>query len=72
MPITKSTPFMVNEDEWDTKEVPGKSMKNILYALGVPKGTSRDKVTSNGKRIKPIALAVIELCLPEGIRQLVS
>jgi len=29
-----------------------------------------DKVTSNRKKIKPIALAAIELCLAEGIRQL--
>jgi len=42
MPTTKSTPFMVSEDEW---EGPGKSMRNILYVLycGVSKGTSRDK-----------------------------
>ena len=36
---------------------------------GMPKGTSRDEVTSNSENIKPIALAVIELHLPEGIRQ---
>jgi len=23
----------VSEDEWDTKEGPGKSMKNVLYVL---------------------------------------
>jgi len=41
-----------------------KSMKNVLYAYcGVPKGTARDEVTSNSKKIKPIALAVIELHL---------
>jgi len=33
MPTTKSTPFMVSEDEWETKEGPGKSMKNVLYGL---------------------------------------
>jgi len=37
---------------------------------GVPKGTSRDEATSNSKKIKPIALAVIELRLSEGIKQL--
>jgi len=36
MPTTKSTPFMVSENEWDTKRGPGK-------------GTSRDKVTSNSQ-----------------------
>jgi len=25
------TLFMVSEDEWDTKEVTGKFMKNVLY-----------------------------------------
>jgi len=28
---TKSTLFVVSKDEWDTKEGPGKSMKNALY-----------------------------------------
>jgi len=39
---------------------------------GVPKGTSQDEATSNSEKIKPEALAVIELCLSEGIRQLLS
>ena len=30
---TKSTPFPVSKDEWDTKEDTGKSMKNALYVL---------------------------------------
>ena len=30
---TKSTPFAVSKDEWDTKEDTGKSMKNVLYVL---------------------------------------
>ena len=34
---------------------------------GMPKGTSWDKIMSNSEKIKPIILAVIELCLPEGI-----
>ena len=33
------------------------------------KGTSRDEATSNSEKLKPIALAVIELHLPEGIKQ---
>jgi len=28
----KSTLFVVNKDEWDTKEDTGKSMKNALHA----------------------------------------
>ena len=30
---TKSTPFPVGKDEWDTKEDTGKFMKNALYVL---------------------------------------
>jgi len=26
------TPFTVSKDEWDTKEVTGKSIKNVLYS----------------------------------------
>jgi len=35
MPTTKSIPFVVSKDEWDTKEGPGKSMKNskVCYSL---------------------------------------
>ena len=39
---------------------------------GVPKGTSQAEATSNSEKIKPVALAVIELCLTEGISQSVS
>ena len=38
----------------------------------MPKGTSQAEATSNSKKIKPIALAVVELCLSEGISQLLS
>ena len=66
----KSTPFAVSKDEWDTKET-GKSMKNALYVLycGMPKGTCPAEVTSNSEAL---ALAAIELCLSEGISQLLS
>ena len=30
---TKLTPFAVSENEWDTKEDNGKSMKNALYSI---------------------------------------
>ena len=36
---------------------------------GMPKGTSRDKAMSNSAKIKPVALAVIELRFSEGTRQ---
>ena len=38
----------------------------------MPKGTCQAGATSNNEKIKPIALAVIELCLSEGIRQLLT
>jgi len=38
----------------------------------MPKGTSRAEATSNSEKIKPIALAIIELYLTEGIRQAIS
>jgi len=36
------------------------------------KGTSWAEATSNSKKIKPIALVIVELRESEGIRQLVS
>ena len=38
----------------------------------MPKGTCRAEATSNSEKIKPVALAVIELRLSEGISQSVS
>ena len=37
-----------------------------MRALYVPKGTRWDETTSNNERIKPAALAIIELHLSEG------
>jgi len=39
---------------------------------GMAKGTSQAEATSNSKKMKPIALAIVKLCESEGIRQLVS
>ena len=39
---------------------------------GMPKGTSRAEAMSNSEKIKPVALAVIELRLSEGISQSVE
>jgi len=38
----------------------------------MPKGTPQAEATSNSEKIKPVVLAVIELCLTEGISQAVS
>jgi len=66
---TKSTLFAVTEDEWDTKEDIGKSMKNALYILRYAKSTSWAKVTSNNEKIKCVALVIVELRWSEGIRE---
>jgi len=34
---------------------------------GWQKGTSQDEVTLNSEEIKPVAVAIIKLCLSEGI-----
>ena len=47
-------------------------MKNALYVLLYAKGTCRVEATSNSEKIKPVALAVIELRLSEGISQSVT
>ena len=47
-------------------------MKNAWLCCGMPQGTSRAEVTSNSKKIKPVASTVIDLCLSEGISLLQS
>ena len=48
-------------------------MKNALYILQyIPKGTSWAEVMSNSEKIKPVALAIIELRLSKGISQLLT
>jgi len=39
---------------------------------GMAKGTSQSEVMLNSEKIKPIALAIVELCESEGISQSVS
>ena len=38
----------------------------------MPKGTSLDEAMSNSEKIKPVAVAVIELHLSEGISKLLT
>ena len=45
----------------------GQSKVNDACIVCTAKGTSWDEATTNSETIKPVALAVIELCLP-GIR----
>ena len=44
----------------------------IVCTVVWPKGTSLDEVMSNSERIKPIALAIIELRFSESISQSVG
>jgi len=70
MPTTKSTLFAESKDEW---EGTGKSMKNALHVQPVvwqkaPLRLKRRRLV----KMKPVALAIVELCEFEGIRQAVS
>ena len=69
---TKSTLFAVSKDEWDRKEDTGKSIRMHCTYCGMPKGTCQAEATSSSEKIKPVALAIIELCLSEGISQSVE
>jgi len=42
---------------------------NWLVHCSMPKGTSRAEATSNSDKTKLVVLAVIELCLAEGIEK---
>jgi len=47
----------------DAKEGTGKSMKMHCMYSGMVKGTSRaEAMSNNNKKIKPAALAIVELC----------
>jgi len=62
---------MVKKDGWYTKEGRAKSMKKALYIYsGMAKGTSWAEAMSNSEKIKPITLAIVELC--KSGRQAVS
>jgi len=69
MSTTKMTLFVVNKDEWYTKEACAKSMKNALYVQLYGKrhlsGCSNVEQWKN----QPVALAIVELREYEGIRQ---
>ena len=70
----KSTPFAVSKGEWDTKENTGKFMKNALYLLHYAKRYTYVWLNQcpSVKKIKPVVLAIIKLCLSEGISQSVT
>jgi len=64
---TKSTLFVVNKDEWYTKEDRGKSMKNALYVQRYGKRHLLGWSDIEQRKIRPVALAIVELRESEGI-----
>jgi len=69
VPTTKSTLLVVNEDEWYTKEGCAKSMKDTLYAQQYGKRHLSGWSDIEQQKIRPVALAIVELHESEGIRQ---
>jgi len=61
--------FVGSKNEWEKD--PGKSMKNVLYYMhsSMAKGTSWAEAMLNCEKIKPAALAIVELWESEGISQ---
>ena len=55
-----------------TKVSFGRTMMQALELLQLAKGTSPDEATLNSEEIKAVAIAIIELCLSEGISKGVS
>jgi len=60
----ETTLLVVSKDEWNAKECTGECIVHCMYC-GMPKGTSQEKTTSNGEKIKPVTLAI--LCWSEEI-----
>jgi len=65
----KINTFVVSENEGNTKEGPGKSMKNALYAQRHGKRHLSGWSNVEQWKIKSVNLAVVELRKSEGISQ---
>jgi len=59
--------FTVSKGEWNTKEDTGKSLKNALHVLRYAKRHLSGWSDVEQWKIKPVALAIIELRWYEGI-----
>jgi len=59
--------YIVSKDEWNTKEDIGKSLKNALDILQYAKRHLLSWSNVKQWKIKPVALAVIELRWSEGL-----
>ena len=66
---TKLTLFTIGKDEWDTKQDTGNSIVCIAICQKVPLKPKRRRVV---KKVKSLALAIIELRLCEDISQLLT
>jgi len=69
VPTTKSTLFVESKDEWDTKEF---HEECIVCIVAWQKGPLGLKQCRTAKKIKPIALAIVELHKFKGISQSAS
>jgi len=66
VPTTKSRWAKINGTQ---KSILVSPWRMYCIYSGMAKGTSWAKVMSNSKKIKPVALAIVELCESEGISQ---
>jgi len=71
-PSRAMTLFVVNKDEWDTKEGCGKSMKNALHVQQYAKRHLLDWSDVEKRKNQVRSLSIVELRESEGIRQAVS
>ena len=60
------TCIAVSKDKWDRKEDTGKSMKHALYIMRYTKRHQQAEAMSNSKKIRLVALVVVDLYLSEG------
>ena len=60
---------VVFDSEQVPRVTPGPGQHKHWSCCGWPKGTSWDAATLNSEEIKPVAIAIIELHLSEGISQ---
>jgi len=63
---------MVNKDEWTQRRAVVSPWRMHCVYNDMAKGTSWAEATLNSKKIKPVALTIVELRESEGIRQAVS
>jgi len=64
MCLPQNQHFVESKDEWDIKE---DHWRMYCMYSGMAKGTSRAEATSNSKKIKHVALAIVKLRESEGI-----